>query len=188
MASQPPAIRRRLAEERLEDCRRGVPGAAERLVAEYGPLVLAIARRSGLGEEDVEEVFQETWASLFGQIDDIRRPGALVAWIQSTARRQVWFVRRRRARAGGVDPEDEPEAQLADPQELTAKLEHAQLVHEGLAELAPRCRDLLRAAFFERLAYEAIAARLGMALGSVGPTRQRCLSELAALLERKGLS
>ena len=103
MPPRRPQEERDLAIARLEAVRRGDPGAWKELVGAYGPLVLAVARRAGLSDADCEEVYQETWASLFQQLSTLRRPGSLVAWIARTAQRQSWFVRRRAA--AGALPE-----------------------------------------------------------------------------------
>ena len=191
MSPQPPQEPGAQASELLAAVRRGDAGAWERLVELYGPLVLQVARRSGLGEQDCEEVFQETWCSLLRQLESIREPASLVAWIAQTARRQSWFVLRRRSRKRSLDPGHEgqlPSTEL-EPEEELASLERMHLVHRALARLNRLCRELLAALFFEPdpPSYEDLARRLERKPGSIGPSRMRCLSELARTLERMGV-
>ena len=179
---------RDLAVQRMDAVRRGEPGAWEALVDDFGGLILAIARRAGLSDDDCRDVYQETWISLLAQLQNIRDPGALAAWIAQTARRQSWFLRNRQRHEDSTEPLDLEDGQ-PEPAQSLASLEEAQLVRDGIKELGETCRALLAALFLSReaLSYEEIAERLGRPAGSIGPTRQRCLIELARVLERHGL-
>ncbi len=179
------------AEIARELCRgvlSGNPEAWERLVEQYGRLVLAIPRELGLGEDDCEEVFQTTWLALYRDLHRIERPGALPKWIATTARRHAWRALERRKRDGAVVPSGEEELRGGAVEGLLAA-ESRQLIHDSIEEMPGRCRDLLLLLFFDRrpLSYAAIAGELGVAEGSVGPGRVRCLAELARILERRGL-
>ena len=180
----------------LRDVQARQPGAWDRLVERYERLVLAVPRDLGLSEADCDEVFQATWIALFEQIDLIRQPSSLGSWIITTAQRQCWRLRRRaqrqREQAGLEGTEALPGAD-PDPSEQAQRLEREVLVREALDELRPRCRELLTRLFLaapagstaEKDSYAAIARELGMPVGSIGPTRLRCLAELARILGRK---
>jgi RNA polymerase sigma factor (sigma-70 family) len=185
-----------LTAQLLRDVQARVPGAWERLVTRYGRLVLAVPRDLGLSEADCDEVFQATWMALFEQIELIRQPSSLGSWIITTAQRQCWRLRRRiqrqREQAGLEGAENLPDL-LPEPSEQAERLEREGLVREALDELRPRCRELLTRLFLtspggeaaERDSYAAISRELGMPVGSIGPTRLRCLAELARILGRK---
>ena len=171
--------------------REGDPDAWEELVREFGPLVLATARETGLAECDCEEVFQSTWVSLHRQLEHLRRPRGLVAWILVTARRLAWQLqeqarnRRRweeRADGRGEDPAEDPVAAAMD-------LELRQVVHEAVEELPPRCRRLIEYLYLRQEAnsYDAVARDMGVPRGAVGPMRLRCLAHLSDILGRRGL-
>jgi RNA polymerase sigma factor (sigma-70 family) len=179
----------------LREVQAGAPGAWDALVGHYERLVLAVPRQMGLSDADAEEVFQATWLALFEQIALIRQPGALGSWIITTAQRQCWRVQRRAQRRREQTGLESQAAELPAggpaPAELAERLERQALVRDALAELRPRCRDLLVRLFLEAgerggseaSSYAEIARELRMPVGSIGPTRGRCLQELARLLE-----
>ena len=180
----------------LAEVREGRPDAWERLLDRFGDMVLAVPRDLGLSPPDCEDVFQSTWLALYRSIPSIREPGALAAWILTTARRESLAALRARretaASAGSAaapGPDDELGApdREADPMQQLQSLERGRLVREGLAALDARCRELLGRLFFQAggETYADIAAALRMKPGSVGPTRLRCLAALAEWLEGK---
>lgn len=178
-----------LASRLIQDVRGGVPGAWERLIDTYGGLVLSVARKMGLRESDCEEVYQETWASLFEQIHALRRPAGLIKWISSTARRQSLFLRSRRRRQHTADEVAENvEGSEHEPQESLVEIEEAHIVRDVALAMAEPCRTLFEALFFARetLSYAALGRRIGRPKNSIGKIRELCLAELAGRLERRG--
>jgi RNA polymerase sigma factor (sigma-70 family) len=179
-----------LCESLLTDVREGNEGAWERMLDEFGPMVLAAARRVGLRGDDVDDVFQTTWMALHKSVGRIREPAALAAWVGTTARREALRVARRQP-STVVDPEtlnqQETAGTEADPADSMEAMELRSLVHEGLGTLDDRCQDLLRRLFFapESPKYQDIAEALQMKVGSIGPTRIRCLAKLAAWFEEQ---
>lgn len=157
------------------------------LVDELTPLLWHVARGQGLAREAAEDVVQQTWLRLVEHAGEIHDPQSVVKWLMTTARREAW----RSSRAGrGVDnhPDLEQLDEHADiPAEpvsdaVIAASEHA-VLWQHVAELSERCRHLLRViAFADRPDYAAIAEALGMPVGSIGPTRGRCLATLRAAL------
>lgn len=184
---------RSLAEERSELLKRARSGSAEaweELVSRFGGLVLSVARDHGLSEEDCEEAFQNTWIAFLGQIDLIQEPAAITGWLATTAKRQAWRIRRR-SREGSSEEADLSIDQAGPgPEDHALGLERRFLVHEALAELSAHCRDLLGRLFLreDEPSYGDVAAELGVPLGSIGPTRMRCLARLAGALERRGFA
>ncbi len=186
----PPPLLSKLGERLLADVREDVPGAWERMLDEFGEVVLAVPRRHGLGEADAEDVFQATWIALHRSVGGIRDPGALAAWILTTAKRETWRNLRRRAHLVGGRLEACPDeaGESEDPEQLLLAAERGRLVREGLADLEQRCRELLEQLFFKAgvATYADIAAALQVPVGSIGPTRRRCLGRLAEQLEARG--
>lgn len=180
-----------LSSRLVQAVRDKVPGAWEELVDAYGGLVLAVARATGLRGADCEEVFQETWTSLFEQLHALRRPSGLIKWITSTARRQSLFLvalrRRQDAPPDALEAEN-PGSEPA-PEQRLAELEEAHIVRDLALAMSEPCRTLLEALFFAREtpSYAALGRRIGRPKDSIGRTRQLCLAELAELLERRGL-
>jgi RNA polymerase sigma factor (sigma-70 family) len=162
-------------------CKAGDEKAWFDLVAEFGPLVFAIARRVGLSEDNCEDAAQATFAALAHKLDTIHEPAALPGWLSTTARREAIRlskeVAKRRGRGLDHDPEGTNEPAWIE------EVETHYLLRRALGQLGPKCRNLLRALYFEgsNSEYQAVADRLGMAVGSIGPTRKRCLAKLAEI-------
>ena len=158
------------------------------LVDDVTPLLWHIARGQGLGREAAEDVVQQTWLRLLESAHRIEDPQSVVKWLMTTTRREAWRV----ARAGRrVEHRADPSDRLAERDEPTepAVVETVIAAQEQgvlwrhVADLSERCRYLLRViAFAERPDYAAIADALGMPVGSIGPTRGRCLAALRAAL------
>jgi RNA polymerase sigma factor (sigma-70 family) len=178
-----------LASRLVQAVRDGIPGAWERLIDTYGGLVLSIARGTGLREADCEEVYQETWASLFEQIHALRRPAGLIKWITSTAHRQSLFLLKRRRRQQPADEvAEDVEGAEREPQQSLLELEEAHIVRDVALAMAEPCRTLFEALFFAREtpSYAALGRRIGRPKNAIGRVRELCLAELAGRLERRG--
>jgi RNA polymerase sigma factor (sigma-70 family) len=169
----------------VEACRRGDPAAWETLVRRYRALIYGIARKwYELDPADAADVFQEVCVALFQQIAELRRPERLGSWIINVAVRQSRRVRARAlassgtlVRLSGVEPAS------SDPERARTQAE----VFDALESLETRCREIFRLRFLEprRMSYRQIAARLGLARGTIGPTRARCFKKLHAILRRR---
>jgi RNA polymerase sigma factor (sigma-70 family) len=174
----------------VQACLAGDEAAWEALVERYGRLVYSVARRCGLGDADADDVFQVVFTMLVRHLGALRDQTRLASWLITTAYRESWRVGR--ANRSHVEIDD-PAAAVVDtgapPAELVAQAERDQLVREGLARLDPRCRELLTALFLEAdtPSYEAIGRRLGMPIGSIGPTRARCFKKLEPILVGLGV-
>ncbi|MFN7021246.1 MAG: RNA polymerase sigma factor [Phycisphaerales bacterium] len=172
-------------EDLLERCRLGDRAAWNVLVERFSGLVYAIARAHGFDEPTCDDVAQTVFAALARGLHGIKNGQALPGWISTTAKRECWRVaalaRRSRTLA---------RAEVTDSDGIEERLEaveRAQRVREALRELGGRCEQLLRALFLAdgEPDYQAVSKRLGMPIGSIGPTRIRCLAKLANLLEER---
>jgi RNA polymerase sigma factor (sigma-70 family) len=164
-------------------CASGDEAAWRALILRYRRLVYTIPYRMGLDPDASDEVSQITWVRLAQRIGAIQEPARVRAWLVTTARRVALNVAGRRH-----DAETETQAELTDPADLPSeeieRLEQQQSVRVALARLDQRCRDLLSLLYYpderstEPLSYEAVAKKMGIPHGSVGPTRLRCLKKL----------
>lgn len=181
--------------ELLLACRRGDEAAWETLINRYQRLMFAIPRRAGLDEDEAAEVFQEVFTTLFARLNDIEEPDRLHAWLVTTARRKTsrLISRRRPQYQLSAGPEEEPEQDFANipdeaplPDEVMLRLEQQHRIRTALVALDERCRKLLTMLFYEaeQPSYADIAVALGTSIGSVGPTRARCLEKMLALLDK----
>ena len=169
----------------LERAQNGEMGALGEVVRELNPLLWHVARGEGLTAEEAADVVQTTWLELLRRLQDIQSPRALTAWLVTATRRGAWRARelsRRQAPDGAErleltpDPGPAPGEQLLSDERDSALWRHFQ-------RLPVRCRTLLRiVAQADRPDYSAVAEALGMPIGSIGPTRGRCLAKLRAML------
>ena len=176
-------------------CRRGEGAAWEALVQRYQRLVFAIVRRAGLDEHAAADVFQTVFARLVAHLPRIADPQRLQAWIVTTAKREALLALRRGKRTVSMtrvdDAGDEaPGWDIADdaplPEEVLAELQQLDQLRHALDKLEERCRELLLMLFRdddEKVPYAEVADRLGISVGSIGPTRARCLDKLRRLME-----
>jgi len=171
--------------ELLDAARGGSDDALSRIVTEHSPLLWHIARAAGLSAGDAEDVLQTVWLRLLAHLDDIRTSAALTGWLVVTARREAWRVRaagRKQIPAEGEALDALPDRGVG-PQEQVLIDDQRRTMWVAIGQLSARCQELLRVvAFVPRPDYSAVAAELGMPIGSVGPTRGRCLAKLRVLL------
>ena len=166
---------------------RGDQGAWSALVARFRGRILRVTRAHGLNHHQADDVAQETWLRLYRNVDGVRNPEALGAWIDTTARRESLRAiggRRREDLTGeeiGVEaaPPDDPDAELL--QERRAVLLNA------LEQLPVHQRRLIESLIADpEPSYAAVAEQLGLPVGSIGPTRGRCVERLRRELVGQG--
>ena len=168
----------------------GDQGAWSALVDRYAPLIWSICHEHSLGDADAHDVGQAVWLQLVNQLSDVRDPAALTGWLAATTRRECGKLRRaaREPKTGGhaLDAGSILDEQAgmaghelsAAESELPAAERDAAL-REALAHLAPRDQQLIAVLIEDPpVPYAEISARLGIPLGSIGPTRGRCLDKL----------
>jgi RNA polymerase sigma factor (sigma-70 family) len=171
--------------ELLLACRAGDERAWQQLLDKYERLVFSIPLNYGLSREDAADIAQLAFTALIQQLATLREDSNLGGWLAQVARRQTWRVLKRRKLESVVEIEQASAAVLLpDHQGEVERWELIESLHRGLALLGERCRSLLAALYFDAEApsYAAIAQRLGIAEGSIGPTRARCLQRLRELL------
>jgi RNA polymerase sigma factor (sigma-70 family) len=172
-------------------CLAGDAVAWEALVRRYQRLVYTVARRAGLDEHAAADVFQAVFSRLFEQLGNLRQPERLQAWVVTSAKREALALLRRQARTvplDGGDGDGDGADAIADdgplPEELLGDLQLLHRLRLALERLDERCRRLLTLLFAdddERLPYEEVSRRLALPVGSIGPTRARCLGKLRGL-------
>jgi RNA polymerase sigma factor (sigma-70 family) len=179
-------------------CLRGEQAAWDTLVDRYAALIYSIPLKYGLSEVDAADVFQSVCLTLLEKLGSLREPRGLPAWIITTTSRQCWAVIRQHTREQGrmagereLEAAAEPPDPLPLPEETVLALERQYLVRRAVRQLTPRCRELVEKLFLlgdvsGASSYQELAARLGMPLNSLGPTRSRCLGTLRRLLDEAG--
>jgi len=150
------------------------------LVHRYRNVIWAASASFRFDRDTRDDVFQMTCLRLIDHLDSIREPERLAGWLSVTARRECLAIIRERAR---WNPQDDFESNAADGPPVDSAVirdETVRIVAAALAEIEERCQELLRLVVAEPpLGYETIAEILGVPVGSIGPTRARCLEKLA---------
>lgn len=163
----------------LSRCATGDRAAWSTLVHRYKDLVYSTAVRTGLHADDAEDVFQEVFLELQRSAARIRSPQALPRWLMVATRRLCYKVAvRRRRQLAEVSEDLVDPACLPEDDVIAAEARIA--LEVALSRLDARCTTLLRTLFFdpEPPSYDQLSASLGLARGSVGPIRIRCLERL----------
>ena len=163
--------------------RRGDTDAMGELVGMLTPILWHTVRAQRLDRESTEDVLQTTWLALVAHANSISDARAVLQWLLVAAKREAWRVLRNQNRQTPQDIEEDsiatPDSQL--PEQLALLGADQQLLWTHFAALPERCRQLLRViAFSDRPDYAELARSLGMPIGSIGPTRGRCLAKLRA--------
>lgn len=177
------------AARHFEAWRGGDTRAMDELVRLMSPVLWHVVRAYGLDRALTEDVVQTTWMTLMQRQSSIIEPQAVAGWLTTCARREAWRVSRVQRRADPTEAERlELNLPVADSAEQTAAVtDAASTLWSAVKGLNERCQRLLRVvAFDDRPDYAALAKDLAMPIGSIGPTRQRCLAKLKSMLVGRG--
>ena len=160
--------------------------AWERLVDQYARLIWAITRDFKLLESDANDVFQLTWLRLLEHIDRLEKPDRVGAWLAATARNECLRCLAARKKVLLAQDDTVLEAAAAPVPEIDEGLlsaERTQMVRDAMAKLPRRWQRMLELLMADPPAsYAQISDELGLPVGSIGPTRSRCLARLRELL------
>lgn len=165
----------------------GERAAWDRIVQRYVALLWAIALRHGLNESDAADVVQTTWLRLLEHIDDVRDPTRVASWLATTAQREALrlvALRRRLVLNDDQAAFDGPDRLLPPIDEALIVREQAAAALRALDSLPPLWRSLVELLSQDPPpSYEKIGADLGLPIGSIGPTRGRCVRRLRAAVD-----
>lgn len=165
--------------------------AWDALVARYNGLLWSIARGYRLSPSDAADVVQTAWFRLVERLDTIRDPEHVGAWLATTARRECLRVLRGSGRVTLADEDDavQPTESAPGPDAQVLASERDGLLWQAVTRLPGRCHALVRMLMADPPpSYEDVSAALDMPVGSIGPTRARCLAHLRELLEDIGVT
>jgi RNA polymerase sigma factor (sigma-70 family) len=179
------------SDERLvKRCLNGDEDAWEKLIEKYKALIFSVPVKYGLPPQEAADVFQATCMELLARLPELREPRALPKWLIQVAHHMCYHWKRQENRTVSRDTETGiPEPQAPPVAEsVLRQTQEEQMLREAMGVLQPRCRQLVEMLFFETPArpYAEIARELGLAVGSIGFTRQQCLETLRRRLEEAG--
>ncbi|HLK18666.1 MAG TPA: sigma-70 family RNA polymerase sigma factor [Bryobacteraceae bacterium] len=176
-------------EELLQECLQGNEQAWGALIDKYRNLVYSVPVKYRMPPEDAADVFQAVWTDLFSELPRLRSAGALRSWLITVAGHKCYQWKRKESirnlgSSPGLEPVD-PQATFVDWRQ---QVEREQMLRDAIEELPERCREMVRLLFYQQppSPYKEVADRLGLAEGSIGFIRGRCLKKLRTALETMG--
>ncbi|HEX9345393.1 MAG TPA: sigma-70 family RNA polymerase sigma factor [Candidatus Acidoferrum sp.] len=174
----------------VKECLSGDEAAWAQLIDKYKALIYSIPIKYNLPPQEAADVFQSTCVELLVRLPELREPRALPKWLMQVAHHECYRVKRLSKRVVSRDSEENsPEPEVPPIAEsLVQQTQEEQMLRESIAVLTPQCRRLVEMLFFESPSrpYAEVAAELGLALGSIGFTRQKCIERLRRQLEELG--
>jgi RNA polymerase sigma factor (sigma-70 family) len=175
-------------------CLKGDQEAWSALIDKYKNLIYSIPIKLGM-HQDAGDIFQSVCVDLLSELPRLREHRALPKWLMQTCYHKCLRYQRAADRLvelapEGTDSNAAPPANSADdfPEHMLVQLEQEQILRDAISELPEKCERMVRLLFFENppRPYENIAEELGMATGSIGAIRGRCLAYLRKHLEKRG--
>lgn len=174
----------------IRQCLSGNEEAWSLLIEKYKALIYSVPVKYGLPPHEAADVFQATCVELLARLPEVREPRALPKWLIQVAHHQCCRWKRQSQRVISRDSErDLPEPETpAIAEALVQQTHEEQMLREALPTLSPKCRRLIELLFFETPSrpYNEVAGELGLAVGSIGFTRQKCIERLRRKLSELG--
>jgi RNA polymerase sigma factor (sigma-70 family) len=174
----------------VKECLAGNEEAWSQLIDKYKALIYSIPVKYGLPPHEAADVFQSTCMELLTRLPELREPKALPKWLMQVAHHQCYRQKRQAQRLVSRDADvDLPEPETpAIAEALVQQTQEEQMLRDAMRTLTPQCRRLVELLFFETppRPYAEVAAELGLALGSIGFTRQKCIERLRRNLDELG--
>jgi RNA polymerase sigma factor (sigma-70 family) len=174
----------------VRECLAGREEAWSSLIEKHKALIYSIPVKYGLPSDEAAEVFQATCVELLNRLPELREPRALPKWLMQVAHHRCYRWKRQQARTVSRDADSNlPEPTTpAIADSLVQQTQEEQMLRQAMAALSPQCQRLVELLFLETppRPYTEVAAELGLALGSIGFTRQKCIERLRRSLHDMG--
>jgi RNA polymerase sigma factor (sigma-70 family) len=179
----------RTDEQLIKGCLDGDPDAWSALIDKYKNLIYSVPIRLGI-YQDAGDIFQAVCVNLLSNLPQLREHRALPKWLMQTCYHECLRCQRANGRHTELSPAEAENLQdTVVPEDILVQAEEEQVLRDTIREMPTRCERMIRMLFFESPArsYAEIARELGLATGSIGFIRGRCLARLREHLEMKGL-
>ncbi len=173
----------------VRECLRGNEQAWSALIDKYKNLIYSIPIKYGASPEDAADIFQTVCLELFAGLARLRKPGALSSWLITVTAHKSFHWKRKQQQWAKKEIEDSDDKEVIEATSvspvLVEEIEREQMVREAVARLPHRCQEMVRLLFYEHppRPYAEVAQRLGLATGSIGFIRGRCLKRLQKILK-----
>jgi RNA polymerase sigma factor (sigma-70 family) len=181
------------SDERLvRACLDGDERAWAALIGKYENLIYSIPLKYGASRADAADMLQAVCLELFNELPRLRQTAALRGWLATVTAHKASRWKQRQQRRGEQELTEVEEDRLETPApiapEIMEQAQREQMVRDAVNALSPRCQEIVRLLFYENppLPYKDLAERLGLATGSIGFIRGRCLGSLQRALEKAG--
>lgn len=179
--------------ELVKGCLQGREEEWNLIIDRYKNLIFSIPIRYGLSREEAADIFQGVCLELIQELPKLREPKALPKWLMQVTAHKCYHWKRQSSRLVLRENEEDPGPEASEPPRAELNLhevEQEQMLREALAGLSERCRELIHMLFYEEPSrpYQQVAASLGLATGSIGLLRQKCLDRLKDRLNSLGFS
>lgn len=178
----------------VQGCIRGDQRAWEELVDKYKRLIYSIPIKYGASPSDASDVFQAVCIEVLNSLPQLKKVQSLRSWLITVTIRQSYRWKKKQlinhVELDAMEPEVAENLAFIAPVETLEQVEQEQIVRDVVAKLAPRHRELVQLLFFEQppLPYAEVARRMGLATGSIGFIRGRCLDKLRKALVEFGFN
>jgi RNA polymerase sigma factor (sigma-70 family) len=176
----------------VRECLGGGEEAWCALISKYKNLIFSIPVKYGFSADESTDIFQAVCLELLSELPKLRKVKALPKWIMQITAHKCFHRKQQDRRTEVSDPNDKQfeKSTPARAEEILREAEDEQGLRQAMAELTPRCRQLVHMLFYDEPArpYQEIAETLGIAVGSIGFIRQRCLERLRKRLLEEGFS
>jgi RNA polymerase sigma factor (sigma-70 family) len=187
--SERPEVPRQWTDESLvRECLKGNEQAWCALIDKYKRLIYSIPVKYELSREDANDVFQSVCLDLYSELSQLRKPQALAKWLIQTTLHKCIRCKQQQNRYSDEEISEELIGSGSGADTIISEVEDEQLLRDSIASLPARCAQMILMLFFEQPVrpYEQVAKELGLATGSIGFIRGRCLERLKKALLSKG--
>ena len=176
----------------VRECVSGSEEAWRALIFKYKNLIFSIPVKYGFSPDDSTDIFQAVCLDLLSELPKLRKVKALPKWIMQVTAHKCFHRKQQQQRTDVLDPAAK-EFEKSTPsraEDILREAEDEQNLRQAMAELPPRCRELVHMLFYDEPVrpYQEIAETLGIAVGSIGFIRQRCLEKLRKRLLETGFA
>jgi len=178
-------------DERLvQACVNGDEAAWNTLIDKYKRLIYSVPIKLGMSPDDASDIFQNVCVELFTNLAKLRKTKSLPSWLITVATHKCYHLRKKERLEVELDSmeEDFTETLAITQPETLQEIQQEQIVRDAVGKLSPRCAEMVKMLFFEQppVPYNELAQRLGLATGSIGFIRGRCLARLQKILTEMG--
>lgn len=193
IAASKPELERNNAwsDERLvRECLAGSEEAWSALIDKYKKLIYSIPVKWNLSRDDANDIFQAVCVDLYSELARLREPRALPKWLIQTTLHKCARLKQKQSRFIDDEISDDHLPLSPGADRIIEEVEQEQILRDAIGGVPARCAQMIRMLFFELPArpYNEIASELGLATGSIGFIRGRCLDKLRKQLESLGFT